>query len=75
MYSRRADGVGLDQLLGGPEPVSGRVDVDPDELTLADARLHEPRQVRTLGRSHDDDVFARSHGGLERRRQQAPFQD
>ena len=68
-----AGGVGLEQLLGGPQPYGRRQGIEPDDLVGLQAMLQQPRQMRMLGRTDQDDVAAGVGNAFEARPKQTPL--
>lgn len=62
--------LGLEQLLGDPEPSRGLVDLVALEAIRVDPILHQPGQRRRARRTDDGDTTASGNDGPDGRRQQ-----
>ena len=67
--------VRLDQLLRHPEAFSRSFGLNPDEVSLVEAGVLQPRQVRRLRRAHDHDVAAAGNDLAHRWSEQAPLRN
>lgn len=69
----RASGIGLDELLGHPEAVCGRLGLDPHHLICGQAELGQTASMRLLGRGYEQDLATVRNQGWEAAPEQAPF--
>lgn len=68
-------GTGLHQLFDCPQPLGGRVDLNPDEVLFVDPGVQQARQVWRLWWPDHDHGAAAGHDTAQRWPDESPFED
>ena len=70
-----ACGVGLAQLLDGPQPLERLVRVDPHQMPFVEPQMDKSWNIRGLGRPDHHDLLALRNQGAHRGCQKTPLED